>query len=222
MWLQNKIYKFSLSNGNDISSKPLQSNVMVNKNKSDIKISDLFFGIKTDNIGYAKGYSILEFIDSNGDIVINDKLYNLSFYNDSENFTMSKMENPRWVLEDKLIKDDALSLLEKKIEEAGISSQPSDPPKQPQEEKTVDENLQEGGEEILSKEYELEKSELEANGFVELNTEPKSNIRVLTTGYDGDIVLIEINEEDFSILDIEDYNIDMDIENRTFSFSKNQ
>lgn len=219
MRLQNKVYEFTLPGGDKPISRLLTSNLVVNGKQSDMILSELFYGIKKEKNNTIKGYSILEFLDEKGNIQVNDKIYNLSFLGSEETFILKSATEPKdYTLNDKEMTEEETKQIENKIE----ASAPSEVPTQPLEVKTEEEIPQVGAETSLfeNEEYEQEKSDLKEEGFTEYLTEPKSNIKALVNQEEGKrekIVLIEIHENDYEILDLDEYEIELDNKNKTFT-----
>lgn len=219
MRLQHLVYGFLLQSGDEPKSKLLTSTLIVNGNNSKVTLSELFFGNFKERDNTIKGYSILEFLDENGNIQINDKIYNLSFQSDEEIFLLKSVVLPSIQLSDKELSDEEVKTIENKIE----GSAPSEIPMQPQEEKT-DENLEEAAPTIFeNEEYEEEKEDLIPEGYVEFNTEPKSNFRLLVKQRDDKkfkAYLIELLEDDYQILELDEYKIDLNLKQKQFTWEK--
>lgn len=217
MRLQHKVYEFTLIDGDKPMSRLLTSNLTINQKLSDILVSDLFYGIKKEKGNTIKGYSIFEFLDDKGNIQINDKIYNIGFTGDKDNYILKSVSDPKdFVLDDKEMPDAEVKIIEQRIE----SSAPSEIPKQPQEVQTQATEAGAGESIYESKEYEQERDDLKEEGFKEYLTEPKSNYRCLVKHEEGKeqkLVLIEIMKDDYKILDLDEYILEFDDEKKTFT-----
>lgn len=222
MRLQQKVYGFSLQSGDNPKSKLLTSKLAVNEKLSEILVSDLFIGIKKEKNGTIKGYSILEFVDENGNIKVNDKIYNLSFAGNEETFVLKSVADPRdYTLEDKNVSDSDLKSLEEKIESSAPVSEPTQPKEPITQLETVEAVVEDSV--YTNEEYEQEKNDLSEEGFVEYNTEPRSNNRALIkTSESGKqkIVLIEITKDDYNILNMDEHEFELNNKNKTITINK--
>lgn len=231
MRLQNKTFIFTTSSNDATQSDFSKSFVKINNKLTDIKLFDLFYGIKNQRKNTIKSYSILEFVDELGNIEINEKVYNISFAGDNDEFILSKSYDPLiFILNDKNISNDEIALLEKRI----IDSAPVDVQEQPLEQKTEALETPEAGAHIklfTNSDYEQEKEDLKQDGFVEYNTFPTSNVKllvnekILETDVDDEqdekIVLIEIESNDsFAILIRDEYEIKLNTNDKTFTYEK--
>lgn len=223
MRLQQKIYGFS----NKGDFKLLTSKLIVNGNETDNLLSSLFEGIKKERNNSIRGYSILEFLNEKGEIQINDKVYQLSFKSGDEVFSLSSITDPvDFILNDKEISESQEKSYETLIE----SSAPVQEPKQPKESET--EETQAGAEETIiheNEDYNNEVKSLSEDGYKELNTNPKSNYRLLVRKeQEGDsdeqkeknIILVEITEDDYNLLDVTEFKIEIS-EDNNFKISEN-
>lgn len=222
MRLQNKLFTFKPKIGEDVKSTLLTSNVLIDGKLTDILLSDLFFGIKKTRNNTIRGFSILEFANERNEIEINERVYKISFIGkDDEKFSLAQMRDPiDFVLNDKEISDSESSELEKLIQE----SAPAKEQEQPLEPETLTEFTarNEAGANLFDNDYyKQELEELQQDGFVEYNTDPRSNMRLLVDerGVE-DNILIEIEKDDFAILINEEYETTRDLENKTFTYNK--
>lgn len=226
MWLQNKDFKFTLPDGDKPISRLLTSSLVINEKISDITLGDLFYGKTKEVKNSITGYSILEFLDEKGNISINDKIYNLSFTGDKDNFILNKVSEPKMITyKDKEFSEDKLKTLEERIESFGRVEPPaaSEVPTQPQETKTEEEIPQEvveGSNLFTSEEYEEEKENLKGEGFHEYLTEEKSNYRLLVR--DNKLVLIELFKDDYEVLELDNYNLVRNDKSKTFTITPNE
>lgn len=229
MRLQNKTFIFTTLSNDATQSDFSKSFVKINNKLTDIKLFDLFYGIKNQRKNTIKSYSILEFVDELGNIEINEKVYNISFAGDNDEFILSKSIDPlTFTLNDKNISDDEIALLEKRI----IDSAPVDVQEQPLEQITEAIETPEAGAPILftNTDYENEREDLKQDGFVEYNTNPASNVKLLVNEKklpekadeeEEIIVLIEIESNDsFAILIRDEYEIKLNENDKTFTYEK--
>lgn len=217
--LQHKNFTFGLPSGDKPLSRILTSKLIVNKNKTDILISQLFFGIKKENDGSIKGYSILEFLEcETSTILINDKPYIIEFENENEIFVLKSVTEPKnFVLKDKNFDT---SELEKKIEE----STPAQVTEQPPLSKT-EEEIQPAGVTVFEEceEYKSEIQEQINSGYELYNTSEKSNYRLLVCDQKNpQLILIELFENDYEVIDENDFEIELNEQEKTFTINKDE
>lgn len=252
MRLQHKNFQFLRTiDGERPVSKILTSKVFVNNIETDILVSQLFFGVKKESNNFVKGYSILEFVNDANEIQINDKIYKLSFVgaHDNESIMLKSIADPTgFVLVDKNLPDSEFASIESRIENVApalndaINEQPRESDNQT---KSSSDNIGAGAIVLYTNaDYENERDDLRDEGFVEYQTDPKSNSRLLVNeraipeskvgvvefnandfivDYDDaqqNIVLIELQRDDFVIDFFEDYNIVFNIETKTFTCEK--
>lgn len=225
MRLQQKIYTFTLASGDKPHSRVLTSNVVINNKLTDLLVSQLFHEKYKQIDNTIRGYSpILENIDSKGDILINDIVYHIEFTGDKDNFILSSVADPtNYILNDKIINETEENYFETLIQ----SLAPTESTEQPQETKTVEETEPVGALLFDPEDYKLEKENNPE--FTEYNTVPKSNMRLLVneselpeTEEDDEekIVLIELERDEFAILLREEYLININQNEKTFTFEK--
>lgn len=229
MRLQHKVFTFALPSGDKPISRLLTSKVKVNEKETDILMSDLFHSIKKEKGNTIVGWSILEMLNDKGEIAINDKVYTISFQSAEETFVLVKVsDHPNFQLTDKETSEEEDKFIEQRI----IDSVPviEEASQQPG---SADSASQEaaGTQSIPiyeNEDYESEKADLAKEGYVEYNTNPKSNFRLLVQEetlpetekdeYDK-IAVIEIEEDDFATLDRKDYKLELNSEDKTFTYS---
>lgn len=234
MILQQRVFEFNTETGDKPTGKLLTSRVIVNSIPTEIFVSDLFHGFGRENNNTVKGYSILEFLDENSNMEINDKIYNITMITPlGEPITITTIRDPKdYILNDKTLTDDQEKNFESKIE----SSVPQDkselseiPMQQEQKTQNADATADEnevsadlpGSAEVVFEEnqdYIDEKAELKQEGFNEYLTDPLSNYRALV-GHDQ-LILIEIKENDYDVLNTDAYEIEADHDAKTFMVSK--
>lgn len=227
MRLQHKNFTFTLIDGDKTMSRILTSNVVIDNKITNLLISQLFHGVRKEAKNTVRGYSILEFVDNDGNIDINDKIYNIQFTGDKDNFILKSITDPvNYQLNDKNLTDDESSEYETLITNALTSVQVQE---QPLESKT-DEEVQPAGVALFTNEdYNVEKTENPE--FVEYNTSPVSNMKLLVNenalpedvenDVEEKLVLIEIESpESFAILIRNEYNIELNQNDKTFTFEK--
>lgn len=225
MRLQQKQFTFNLVDGNKTMSDILRSNVVINNKLSNVLVSQLFYDNVKQKNNTLKGYSILEFVDEQGNISVNEKIYNITFTGDKDNFILKSVTEPTGVvMNDKELKENE----SKVFEELLTNSTTVDEQEQPLEQKTDDEVIPAVVTLFKNEDYESEKESNE--NFIEYNTEPVSNLKLLVNeselpetqeDVEEKLVLIEIeSEQSFSILIREEYKIELNQENKTFTFEK--
>lgn len=249
MRLQHKNFQFLRTiDGERPVSKILTSKVFVNNIETDILVSQLFFGVKKESNNFVKGYSILEFVNDANEIQINDKIYKLSFIgaNDNESIMLKSIADPTgFVLTDKNLPDSEFASIESRIENVAPAlnvTSNEQPRESDNQTKSSSDNIGVGAIVLYTNtDYENERDDLRDDGFVEYNTDPISNSKLLvnervvdkqkTTHNANDyiindddaqqnIVLIELQRDDFVIDFFEDYNITFNIETKTFTCEK--
>lgn len=231
MRLQHKVFTFLLPSGDKPISRLLTSKVKVNNIESDILMSDLFHSIKKESGNTITGFSVLELLNDNNEIKINDKIYTLAFVNDNEEFNLSKVTDPKnFVRNDIETTEDE----DKEIENRIIDSVPVIEEASQQPDAATSEEQSSAGTQSIpvfeNEDYNSEKEDQEKEGYVEYNTNPKSNMRLLVqekslpeTPEDEyeKIVVVEIGEDDFEIGIRSEYKLELNSEDKTFTYTPN-
>lgn len=232
MRLQNKNFTFALATGDKPVSRLLTSNVVIDGKKTDILLSQLFYDKRKESGNRIKGYSILEHANERGEIEINDRIYKLSFSGSEENFTLLSVTDPKdFTWNDKTMPESEEQALEKLIQESAPVVQIEDQPLQnetSETEPTTRSHDEAGATLFTNADYEREKS-LNPE-FAEYNTVPESEMKLLVNesalpenpdDEEEKLVLIELNgDKDFGIHIREEYKIELNQTDKTFTYEK--
>lgn len=219
MRLQNKKFVF------DPIYEIGNSKLRINDKDSNIDISELFHEKHTIRGNTITGYSILEFLDSNGNIQINEVVYNIKFVRNAIIFSLKNIKDPSIAYKDKQLSPEQEKAIENKIEEFIRLSNSVEEPTQPREPKTdsqTDLAELETNSVYESEDYEKEKEKDYLKDFIEYNTNPKSNYRALVKLSSEEdkvekVILVEIFEDDYEVLEVDDYEIEIDHEAKTIN-----
>lgn len=235
MRLQNKNFTFTIESSNDKPmSRVLTSNVVIDGKLTEIQTSQLFYGIKRERANVVRGYSPLEFLNENGEIQIDERVYKISFVGDKDNFILKSHDDPEnYTLEDKTLNESDA----KQFEQLITSSAPTNDElshTQPRVDgsETERESNQTGADLITvhekSDDYNGEVSDLTQIGYVEHETNPISNHTLLVRVPEENMsdeqiqrctILIERTIDDYEIIEKSEYEItDINPEQKTFTW----
>lgn len=221
MRLQNKNFTFTLASNDKPMSRIITSALVIDNKLTTILVSDLFIGLRKERGNVVKGFSILELIKNNK-IEINARVYELTFSGDKDNFNLTSIDDPTgFILNDKEINDEQLIEFEKLIETNAPEKLTTQ--EQPLNVESTNEEIQSAGDVLFTNEdYNFELQDLQNDGYVEYNTSPRSNMKLLVNERDenAEHELIEIEHDNFAILDLNEYEIKTNREDKTFTLTR--
>lgn len=219
MRLQDNIFYFNIPS--EIKGmKLLESNIVINDKKLDKKLESLFKGEpKQKGNNSIKGFSILEFVNEKNEIEIDSIVYSISFLNTDVSFTLNKVKPCQIQRSPKKLSDEELTNLGKLITEitpnkdsqvvAAAKVNPSSSDGLPKDEVGVVFNPDN---------YNEDKNELIAEGYKEYVNKEKGNYSILCKG--EKVILVELNKDDYDVLNEEDFDIELDDKTHTFTINK--
>lgn len=223
MWLHDKIFEFTSLDGEKLKVLNLsESNLIVSKKLSDKKISDLFKGRIIEKSNRLKGFSLLQEVNEKGEIDIDGTIYTLEFKNGDQVFkykgckkrqlprSKKKLSNEEITAFGKIIID---TTTKEEVVEAASTTESASAEATPK--KKVEEAE---AEVVVNKKYEKEKKEFIDDGYTEYLTKEKSNYRILSKK--DDVILAELTDNDYETPDIDDFDIEIDDETKTFTITK--
>ena len=104
MRLTQKVFRITKKDSSKLNYQETEAlKLVVDGNRTDKNISELFVKMKVGD-SFVKGWSLLEFLDSNSELTINEKKFKIAVYSSSngdENYLISKIENPPIIMNDK-------------------------------------------------------------------------------------------------------------------------
>lgn len=179
MRLQNKNFTFNVESGDRPFSRLLTSNLVIDGKLTDILLSDLFYGTRKENKNTIKGFSILELVKDNK-IQINERIYELSFTGDKDNFVLQSINEPNdFTYNDKTMSESESSAIEKRIiESAPAIQQQEQPPVEETSNTELTTHTDETGANLFKNSDYNKEREMNLE-FTEYNTIPISNMKLL-------------------------------------------